>query len=66
MQLCSGNGTGLISVNNNLINMSFSYNANSNCQSYSETGSISVKAYNGVGTAVIDKMQVNFTKVNIG
>lgn len=27
-----GNGTGLITVNNNLINLAFAYNANSNGQ----------------------------------
>ena len=53
--IVNGNGTGLISVSKNIINMAFSYYAN-------KSGSVAVKAYNGAGTAVLDKMEVNFTK----
>lgn len=28
-----------------------------------ESGSASVKGYNGTGSAVVDKLQINFTKV---
>ena len=66
MSLVSGNGTGLITITNNIINLAFTYNANSTHHIDVESSSLVVKPYNGVGSAIIDKMQVNFTKVENG
>jgi hypothetical protein len=64
--LCRKNNTHT-TINNNIISLAFTFNVNSTTVSKIESGNTVpfIKGYNGTGTAVIDKMQVNFTKVTV-